>query len=117
MSEKHRTEQVYDDEINPLVAQIFAICERERIPLFLSAGMLDPAGDPLFCTTRLCHGAGDQDERLMGAENRFQLCHGIVLGHSGLDRAAAMRITRMHPDPVTGDTTPPLTITMTFVPS
>jgi hypothetical protein len=98
--DKHPTEHVYDEEMFPLVAQLIAIANRNKIPLIVSAGMIFPGpdGEPGSgcCTTVILHGKGERDERLRGAENRFGLCEGIIRGHSGFDNAAGLIISRFH---------------------
>ena len=94
--EKHQTEDVYDEEIYPLVAQIIEIAKRAKIPLFISAGTLcvvDGELDPTTCATLVTHGEEGAPE-LKGMENRHALCLEIVRGHSGFDTASAMMITR-----------------------
>jgi hypothetical protein len=98
---KHRTEQVYDDEMSPLVTQLIAIARREGIPLLVSAGMLDPDGDGLMCNTLICHGRGHPGF-MGGIENRLGLALGVIQGHSGFDTASALVITRHHNDPPAG---------------
>jgi hypothetical protein len=40
MSDKHRTEEVFDNEIHPLLTRIFEIADREGIPLLVSCLMV-----------------------------------------------------------------------------
>ncbi len=89
---KHRTEQVYDDEMAPLIARLIDIAKREGIPLFVTAGMLDDDGDTMGCTTCI----PDETGLLAGFSNRIGLCVGIMRGHEGFDTAAGMVITRHH---------------------
>ena len=49
---KRTREQVYDAEISPLVAQIIAICKRDKIPMIANFN-LDHEGDGLQCTTNI----------------------------------------------------------------
>lgn len=46
-------EQVYDNEINPLMAQIIDICRREKIALVASFAIPVPGDGGLRCTTCL----------------------------------------------------------------
>lgn len=92
---KHRTEQVHDEEMAPLVAQLIEIAKREGIPLLVSAGMLADDGEEMLCTTII---ADAKDDCIApGARNRFGLCVGIVRGHGGFNTASALAITRHHP--------------------
>lgn len=86
-----QTEQVYDEEMAPLVAQLIEIAKRESIPLFVSAGMVMEDGSKGGCTTNI------PSDDFPGYTNRLTLCTGIVRGHSGFDTASAMMITRHHP--------------------
>lgn len=90
----HRTEQVYDGEMFPLVAKLIEIAKRENMPLLVSAGMLGPDGEPMMCSTLI--GAAKADRFAPGIDNRYGLAHGIVRGHSGFDTAAGLIITRYH---------------------
>lgn len=42
-------EEIYDEQISPLMAQIIAICNERKIPLLASFNL----GDDLHCTTTL----------------------------------------------------------------
>lgn len=99
--EKHHTERVYDDEMNPLVAQLIKIAQREGIPLLVSAGMIcDVNGEPTptVCMTEIAlPKVGSDPEKLAGIRNRHGLAHEILRGHRGFDTAAALMITRHHP--------------------
>lgn len=95
---KHRTEQVYDDEMSPLVAKLVEISQREKIPLIVSAGMLGPDGENMTCDTMLIFGRSI-GEPMAGIENRFGLSHNIIRGHAGFDTAEALMITRHHAPP------------------
>ncbi|WP_095082545.1 hypothetical protein [Pseudomonas sp. Irchel s3h17] len=46
-------ENVYDEQINPLVHKIIAICREHEIALLLSAQLEDEDERELFCTTIL----------------------------------------------------------------
>lgn len=98
---KHRTEQVYDDEMAPLVARLIEISKREGIPLLVNAGMLDANGEPLQCITLLGRGP-EGDDRLAGIDNRHGLCDGILRGDERFDRAAGLVITRFHSEVLRG---------------
>lgn len=93
---KHRTEQVYDDEIAPLVSQIVAICKREEIPILISAGMFNEEGVPMTCDSKLRHGIASKVQ-LPGVDNRYSLAFEIIRGHAGFDTASGLAITRHHP--------------------
>lgn len=92
---KHRTEQVYDDEMSPLIAQLIAIAKRENIPLLVSAGMLGEDGAPMTCDTVI--GAAKADRFAPGIDNRHDLAFELIRGHRGFDTAAGLAITRHHP--------------------
>lgn len=105
MSDKHSTEEVYDNEMAPLVSQLIAIARRANIPLVVSAGMLcrvddnghgdeDSALSPTTCTTKIT--PDYVDPMLKGMVNRHNLAVGVVRGHSGFDHAAALVISRYH---------------------
>lgn len=104
---KHRTEQVYDDEMSPLVAQLIAIAKREKIPLLVSAGMIlrqDDHGNVHeqdhkgTCDTLLLHGSEDaQHPELLKVENRYGLAYEVIRGHEGFDTARSMAITSHYP--------------------
>lgn len=98
---KHRTEQVYDDEMSPLVAQLIAIAKREGIPLLVSAGMLCVAdGDgedfdePIATTCDTLVYTDDARALLPGIVNRYSLAKGVVRGHKGFDTACGLMISR-----------------------
>jgi hypothetical protein len=44
-------ENVYDEQISPLVHRIIAICREDEIALLLSAQLEDEDERELFCTT------------------------------------------------------------------
>jgi hypothetical protein len=45
-------EQIYDEQINPLMAQIIKICDENNIPLVFSAQLTtDEEDGAMFCTT------------------------------------------------------------------
>lgn len=49
-------EQVYDEQISPLMAQIIEICKREEIPMAVQFYLKEKHGDngePLYCKTVL----------------------------------------------------------------
>ena len=99
----HKTEQVYDAEMAPLISQLIKIAKREHIPLFIHAGLVlttdDGAPNPGGCLT---HVNDAQHPELAGIRNRHGLCRGIMLGHDGFDTASALRITRhkaLNPNP------------------
>lgn len=54
MSEAFDAEEVYDNEIAPLMDQIIEICKRARMPMVASFCYLrDEDGEEGICTTRL----------------------------------------------------------------
>lgn len=46
-------EQVYDAEVFPLMAQVIAICKREKIAVLANFQLSGPGEDDLRCTTSL----------------------------------------------------------------
>lgn len=91
---KHRTEVVYDSEMAPLVARLIEIAKRERIPLLVSAGMINERGGRMTCDTLVA----DTDAPTgPGIVNRYALCKELIRGHEGFDTAAGLWITRHHP--------------------
>lgn len=47
-------EEVYDNEIAPLMAQIIAICKREQLPMvaqFYLKEQQEDDGEPMYCST------------------------------------------------------------------
>jgi hypothetical protein len=78
---KHRTEQVYDDEMAPLVARLIEIAKREKIPFYVLAGMLDEDGGPMGCTTSLVWGDEQPEVDLLGLEERVAKC--AFIAHHG----------------------------------
>lgn len=64
-------EQMYDDKISPLMAQIIAICKEAQIPM-LAEFALDWSEDEqshLKCTTALLDESWDQPEEMVKALN------------------------------------------------
>lgn len=96
-------EEVYDEEIAPLMAKILEICKRENMPMFASFAVKGEDGSVLGCSLLL---AEEHDDGLNGYRNRLGLCLGIVRGHDGFDTAAGLMITR-HRKPVDPDVPPP----------
>ena len=95
----HKTEQVYDAEMAPLISQLIEIAKREHLPLLINVGMVlttdDGEPNPGGCFTLI---EGSDYPELAGMRNRHGLCRGIIHGHDGFDTASAMRITRHHDD-------------------
>ena len=45
-------EEVYDQQINPLMSQIIEICKQNRIPIAATFELVEGGdADPMFCTT------------------------------------------------------------------
>ena len=56
-------EDVYDEQISPLMAQIIAICKEHRIPLVAQFNYAnEPDDGPRFCTTVLPAKAFNRDD-------------------------------------------------------
>lgn len=46
-------EQIYDEKINPLMAQIIAICQKHKIAMLCDFAIPTPEDDSLKCTSAL----------------------------------------------------------------
>lgn len=69
-------EQVYDEEINPLIAQIIEICKREKIAM-LATFRIPNAEDPhLNCTTALLDDSHEPSKEQLASLELIQ--HGFV---------------------------------------
>jgi hypothetical protein len=89
------TEKIYDEKMEPLVAQLIGIAREHGIPLLVHAALRQESGEVIGCLTQV---PGDLEARdLDGARNRHGLSGGIVRGHAGFDTAAGLAITRHHP--------------------
>ncbi|CAH0179589.1 hypothetical protein SRABI123_01403 [Pseudomonas sp. Bi123] len=62
-------ENVYDDQISPLVHQIVNICKEHNIALLLSTQLQDEDDETLYCTTILPGTADVSDEKFVQALN------------------------------------------------
>lgn len=98
---KHETEEIYDTQMAPLVAELIGIAKANDIPLVLSAGMIDPDGEVIGCTTVI----PSKRPELAGPVNRHQLATKIFRGHSGFDTACGMVITRHHDNDIPNEST------------
>lgn len=76
---KHLTEEVYDNEMAPLIAKLIEIAERDNIPLFIDAGMFDENGVVLSCTTRIF----PNNTGLELIVKRHSICLAAVFGRLG----------------------------------
>lgn len=72
MSDERTKEEVYDAEINPLMAQIIEICKQRQIPMLASFSLDREEG--LKCTTALL------DEQWEVPEELFEACKVIYTG-------------------------------------
>lgn len=52
-------ENIYDEQISPLMQQVIDICREHKIAMVFSAHLPDEEQDSLYCTTLL---PGDNDE-------------------------------------------------------
>lgn len=59
-------EQVYDDEVSPLMGQILTICKRRGIAMFATFAL---DGDDLRCTSALPDESGTVPDDLQSARN------------------------------------------------
>ncbi|MDO7908448.1 hypothetical protein Q5741_18770 [Paenibacillus sp. JX-17] len=51
---KYDKEEIYDNEIAPLMKQIIEICKREQLPMtaqFYLKEQAEDTGDPMYCST------------------------------------------------------------------
>jgi hypothetical protein len=62
-------ENVYDEQISPLVHQIIEICKEHNIALLLSAQLQDEDDETLYCTSILPGDDDVSDERFVKALN------------------------------------------------
>jgi len=62
-------ENVYDEQISPLVHQIIEICKEHNIALLLSAQLQDEDDETLYCTSILPGDEDVSDERFVQALN------------------------------------------------
>jgi hypothetical protein len=62
-------ENVYDEQIRPLVHQIIDICKEHNIVLLLSAQLQDEDDETLYCTTILPGTDDVSDEKFVQALN------------------------------------------------
>jgi len=62
-------ENVYDEQISPLVHQIINICKEHNIALLLSAQLQDEDDETLYCTTILPGNDDVSDEKFVQALN------------------------------------------------
>jgi len=60
--EQWTKEDVYDEQIAPLMAQIIAICKEHRIPLVAQFNYAADDEGPSFCTTIIPASAVDRDD-------------------------------------------------------
>lgn len=60
-------EQVYDEEINPLMAKILEICKREKIAMIASFQIPNDEDPKLMCTSALLEKDHEPNQELLGA--------------------------------------------------
>lgn len=82
-------EEIYDNEISPLMGQIIAICQREGIAMLASYSIPNDEDDGLKCTTHLGDGDGNLDPHYR------ESCALIQNGHR---HHSAMMITTTNTD-------------------
>ncbi|WP_448144572.1 hypothetical protein [Pseudomonas silesiensis] len=80
-------ENVYDEQISPLVHEIIGICKEHNIALLLSAQLQDEDDETLYCTTIL---PGTDDV----SDEKFVQALSIIRPPS----RGAMQITTTHAD-------------------
>mgnify|MGYP001619842868 CR=1 FL=1 len=96
----HRTEEVYDAEIAPLVTQIIEICQRENLPLLVNVGLMLPDDQngtdgyiPSQCTTFVRGSSPPMGPPTSGLTHRHELCLLILDGDGRWDTAGSLRVT------------------------
>jgi hypothetical protein len=60
-------EQVYDEKIDPLMAQIIAICQEHKIAMLATFDIPPTPGDDLCCTSHLPDESGNLPARIAAA--------------------------------------------------
>ena len=92
----HRTEEVYDAEIAPLVTQIIEICQRENLPLLMHVGLMLPDEGKYIiggCVTLVPGAAVSGSPHTSGMTHRHELCQLILDGDGRWDTAGSLRVT------------------------
>lgn len=79
-------EQIYDTQINPLMAQIIAICQANKISMLATFAIPTPEDADLHCTTRTPDETGKLPSQIAEASR--------VL----LSRASPLMLTTHHAD-------------------
>lgn len=64
--ETYDCEQVYDEQIAPLMKQIIEICQQHRLPMLATFAYANGDGQASFCTSALQFG-GRENPRLRAA--------------------------------------------------
>ena len=82
-------EEIYDEKINPLMAQIVDICKEHGIATFCTFAIPTEEDDGLSCTTHLQNGDGEFDERC-------RLAYAAAM--NGQRRAKPLMLTTTHAD-------------------
>lgn len=62
-------EQIYDESISPLLAQIISTCQKHGIAMVASFALPTTEDPGLFCTSLLPDGEGEPNERFQMASN------------------------------------------------
>lgn len=70
-------EQIYDSEINPLMAKIISICQRDKIAMVASFDIPNDDDKNLVVTTHLPDETGNLPERIQNAANHLKRSHYI----------------------------------------
>ncbi len=69
-------EEIYDDQISPLMTQIIAICREHGIAMLASYSIPNGEDDGLCCTTHLADENGEIYERFAKANGIIRQGHG-----------------------------------------
>lgn len=69
-------EQVYDEDIFPLMDQIIEVCKRHHIAMLAQFEIPTPADAGLRCLTALCEKDADPSRDLLAAKDMLR--HGFV---------------------------------------
>jgi hypothetical protein len=72
-------EQIYDEQINPLMAEIIRICHQNKIACLATSSIPNDEDDDLVCTTALLSEDFDPPEAFVHAYNRLRPREPMIL--------------------------------------
>lgn len=80
----HRTEAVFDEEMAPIIEQLFTIAEREGIPLFVGAAIFltRAAGDPASGVAIRYTVPLSAEPALQRVDAQFHVCEQVLEGRA-----------------------------------